>query len=119
MTSRSKFPILMNSYNGAKYLKDLIDSVISQTYQNWKLFFYDKIHNNYLTTIEKKLLLNLKNKNYFKKSHIIFLYFNIKNLFFYYLKNYYLNLNLLFTLSILTPYSKNAMRKSLSKGLVL
>ncbi|PJZ36181.1 hypothetical protein CH354_16100, partial [Leptospira levettii] len=33
--------ILMNCYNGAEYLKEAIDSVIAQTYQNWELIFWD------------------------------------------------------------------------------
>lgn len=39
-----KFPlvsIVMNCYNGEKYLKAAVDSVISQTYKNWELIFYD------------------------------------------------------------------------------
>ena len=30
--------VIMNCYNGEKYLKEAIDSIYSQTYQNWKLF---------------------------------------------------------------------------------
>ena len=33
--------IIMNCYNGEKYLKETIDSVISQTYQNWEIIFWD------------------------------------------------------------------------------
>ena len=33
--------ILMNCYNGEKYLKEAVDSVKAQTYQNWKLIFID------------------------------------------------------------------------------
>ena len=33
--------IIMNCYNGQKYLKEAIDSVISQTYSNWQLIFWD------------------------------------------------------------------------------
>lgn len=31
----------MNCYNSAVYLKEAIDSVISQTYQNWEIIFWD------------------------------------------------------------------------------
>ena len=31
----------MNCFNGEKYLHEAIDSVISQTYQNWELIFWD------------------------------------------------------------------------------
>ena len=33
--------IIMNCYNGEKYLREAIDSVITQTYQNWEIIFWD------------------------------------------------------------------------------
>ena len=33
--------ILMNCFNGDRYLRESIDSVINQTYQNWELIFWD------------------------------------------------------------------------------
>ena len=33
--------ILMNCYNGEKYLQEAIDSVLAQTYKNWELIFWD------------------------------------------------------------------------------
>ena len=39
-----KYPlvsVIMNCYNGEKFLKDSIGSVISQTYKNWELVFWD------------------------------------------------------------------------------
>ena len=47
--------IVMNCYNGEKYLCDAIDSVINQTYKNWEIIFWDnqstdkseKIFNSY------------------------------------------------------------------------
>lgn len=33
--------IIMNCYNGEKYLKEAIDSVYAQTYKNWKIIFWD------------------------------------------------------------------------------
>ena len=33
--------ILMNCYNGEKYLQEAVDSILSQTYQNWELVFWD------------------------------------------------------------------------------
>ncbi|MBT5406806.1 MAG: glycosyltransferase, partial [Gammaproteobacteria bacterium] len=31
----------MNCYNGEKYLHEAIESIITQTYQNWELIFWD------------------------------------------------------------------------------
>ncbi len=36
-----KISIIMNCYNGATFLKRSIESVISQTYDNWEIIFYD------------------------------------------------------------------------------
>ena len=33
--------IIMNCYNGEKYLQEAVDSVIEQTYQNWEIIFWD------------------------------------------------------------------------------
>lgn len=33
--------ILMNCYNGEKYLREAIESVLAQTYQNWEVIFWD------------------------------------------------------------------------------
>jgi glycosyltransferase involved in cell wall biosynthesis len=33
--------ILMNCYNGEKYLREAIDSVLAQTYENWEVIFWD------------------------------------------------------------------------------
>jgi glycosyltransferase involved in cell wall biosynthesis len=36
-----KVSILMNCYNGEKYLAEAIDSIYAQTYQNWEIIFID------------------------------------------------------------------------------
>ena len=33
--------ILMNCFNGEKFLREAIQSVLAQTYQNWELIFWD------------------------------------------------------------------------------
>jgi glycosyltransferase involved in cell wall biosynthesis len=33
--------VIMNCYNGAKYLREAIESVRSQTYENWEIIFWD------------------------------------------------------------------------------
>ena len=36
-----KVSIIMNCYNGEEYLREAINSVIAQTYENWELIFWD------------------------------------------------------------------------------
>ena len=36
-----KVSVVINCYNGEKYLREAISSVFSQKYQNWELIFYD------------------------------------------------------------------------------
>ncbi len=33
--------VVINCYNGEKYLREAVDSVISQTYENWEIIFWD------------------------------------------------------------------------------
>ena len=33
--------IILNCYNGEKYLEEALSSIISQTYKNWELIFWD------------------------------------------------------------------------------
>ena len=35
--------IIMNCYNGEKYLNEAIESILSQTYSNWELIFFDNL----------------------------------------------------------------------------
>ena len=41
MKELSLVSIIMNCYNGEKYLSEAIDSVLSQTYNNWEIIFWD------------------------------------------------------------------------------
>jgi glycosyltransferase involved in cell wall biosynthesis len=44
--SNKKIPlvsIIMNCYNGEAYLKESIESILSQTYKNWELIFWDNL----------------------------------------------------------------------------
>ncbi len=60
--------IIINCYNGEKYLKECIDSVIEQTYQNWEIIFWD----NQSTDDSKKICLSFKDnriKYFISKKH--------------------------------------------------
>ncbi len=46
MNNRSLVSVIINCYNGDTYLKQAIDSVIAQTYQNWEIIFWDNRSND-------------------------------------------------------------------------
>ena len=41
INEKSLISIIMNCYNGETYLSESIKSVLSQTYKNWELIFWD------------------------------------------------------------------------------
>jgi glycosyltransferase involved in cell wall biosynthesis len=40
MSSKGLVSIIMNCYNGETYLRDAIQSIIDQNYNNWELIFW-------------------------------------------------------------------------------
>ena len=48
-----KVSILMNAYNAQKYLKDAIDSIYAQTFQDWEIIFIDNC-----STDDSKLIVD-------------------------------------------------------------
>ena len=57
----------MNCYNGERYLRYSLESIINQTFKNWELIFWD----NLSTDNSKKIFLSFKDKR--------FKYFSAKN----------------------------------------
>ena len=51
--------IILNCYNGEKYLRYALDTVIEQNYNNWELIFWD----NQSTDNSKKFLTPINQKN--------------------------------------------------------
>ena len=47
--------VIMNCYNGEKYLHEAINSVCAQTYKNWELIFWDKNSRENSKNIVKRL----------------------------------------------------------------
>ena len=41
MNNKPLISIIMNCYNGEKYLKQAINSILEQTYKNWEIIFWD------------------------------------------------------------------------------
>ena len=52
--------ILMNCYNGEKFLSEALNSVIKQTYDNWELIFWD----NQSSDKSSKIFKEFKDKRF-------------------------------------------------------
>ena len=50
--------IILNCYNGEKYLNDALRSILKQSYKNWELIFWD----NKSTDKSKKIFKSFKDK---------------------------------------------------------
>ena len=53
MIKKPLISILMNCYNGEKYLKESLNTVIKQSYNNWELIFWDNQSNDNSVEIAK------------------------------------------------------------------
>lgn len=63
-----KVSVIMNCFNGEKYLHEALKSVISQTYQHWELIFFD----NQSTDDSKKIFESFKEPRftyYYAEAH--------------------------------------------------
>ena len=60
MNNKPLVSIIMNCYNGEKYLKLALKSVIKQKYKNWELIFWD----NKSTDKSKKIFKSFKDKRF-------------------------------------------------------
>ena len=62
--------IIMNCYNGEKFLHEALDSIINQTYKNWELIFWD----NQSTDNSSFIVQSYKDqriKYFFSKKHTL------------------------------------------------
>ena len=60
--------ILLAVYNGEKYLKQQIDSIINQSYENWKLLIFDDGSNDATEKIVSEYVKQMPNKIFYEKS---------------------------------------------------
>jgi glycosyltransferase involved in cell wall biosynthesis len=58
--------IIMNCFNGEKFLKQALDSIIYQSFKNWELIFWDVSTSdkslNILIQVQKKIFIILEMK---------------------------------------------------------
>jgi glycosyltransferase involved in cell wall biosynthesis len=62
--------IIMNCFNGEKFLREAIDSIISQTYTNWELIFWDNQSTDYSSSIVKSYN-DVRIKYFYASSHTL------------------------------------------------
>ena len=73
MSKEPLVSVIINCFNGEKYLRHAIDSVISQTYKNWEIIFWDNQSNDNSAQIFKEYK-DERLKYYCAPSHIEILY---------------------------------------------
>jgi glycosyltransferase involved in cell wall biosynthesis len=64
--------IAMATYNGEKYLKEQIDSILEQSYNNWVLYIHDDNSQDNTVSIIKEYQLKYSNKIVFLDDDISF-----------------------------------------------
>lgn len=64
--------IIMGTYNGEKYIKEQIDSILSQDYKDWKLFIFDDGSKDNTESIVNEYMKNYPDKIYFQKNKVNF-----------------------------------------------
>jgi glycosyltransferase involved in cell wall biosynthesis len=76
MKKKPLISIIMNCYNGEKYLEKSLQSIKKQTYSNWELIFWDNISSDK----SKKIFEKFKDKRFFYYSSKKFLnLYNARN----------------------------------------
>ena len=65
--------VIINCFNGEKYLREALDSVITQTYKNWEIIFWDNQSTDKSAEIFKSYKDN-RLKYYYASSHADILY---------------------------------------------
>lgn len=71
MSTQPLVSVLVNCYNGAEYLKEALDSIYAQTYQNFEIIFWDNCSTDNSAAIAKSYDHRLK---YFKGETLVPLY---------------------------------------------
>lgn len=66
--TRPLVSVIMNCYNGERYLREAIDSVFAQTYDNWEIVFFDNASTDGSEAIARSYGEKLR---YFRNEHTI------------------------------------------------
>ena len=69
LKAREYIDIILPNYNSSKYLKQTINSVIMQTYQNWQLIIIDDCSDKKTLNLLKKFDKHRKIKIYYQKKN--------------------------------------------------
>ena len=72
ISDNKKISIIMNCYNGQKYLVESLKSIFTQTYKNWELIFWDNLSEDK----SKEIIKSFKDERikYYKSNKFLNLY---------------------------------------------
>ena len=73
MSEQPLVSVIINCFNGEKYVSDALDSVVSQTYKNWEIIFWDNQSNDKSSEIFKSYK-DSRFKYFYAQSHSSILY---------------------------------------------
>ncbi|QUX94562.1 hypothetical protein C0J08_03660 [Marinomonas sp. CT5] len=68
-SERPLISVLMNCYNGEKYLREALDSIVAQTYDNWELIFWDNQSSDNSKSILEEYLPDSRIKYFYAPTH--------------------------------------------------
>lgn len=69
MNDYPPFSVLIANYNNTSYLKETVDSIFKQTYQNWEIIIVDDCSTEDLSEIYKELTSNPKIKIFYNEDN--------------------------------------------------
>ena len=69
MSNKNKIDIILPNFNSHPYIEQTINSILKQTYKNWKLIIVDDASDQKTLKVLKKYKNNKKIKIYFLKSN--------------------------------------------------
>ena len=64
---KEKIDIILPNYNSSLFITETVNSVLNQSYKNWKLIIVDDFSNKKTTDILKKFSSNKKIKVFWQK----------------------------------------------------
>ena len=71
---KEKIDIILPNYNSSLFITETINSVLNQSYKNWKLIIVDDFSNKETVNILKKFSYNKKIKVFWQKKIVVLVF---------------------------------------------